>query len=70
MKTKQEQKKQIQSLIRNIDSRITDLMTLKGGWIMSNKMFRLILKEHPQLSNELDILNNRKFNLERKLWKL
>lgn len=70
MKTKQEQKKQIQLLIRNIDSRITDLMTLKGGWIMSNKMFRLMLQEHPQLSNEFDILNNRKFNLERKLWEL
>jgi hypothetical protein len=70
MKTKWEQKEQVQKLIAKINDRICDLKTLKGGWIMTNKVFRIMLQEHPQLSNELDILENRKESLKRLLWKL
>ena len=71
MKTKWEQKEQIQKLIRQINWRITTLQTLKGGtFIMTNKLFRLMLDEHPELRDELDILEGRKNTLERLLWKL
>ena len=70
MKTKWQQKEQIQKLIRTIKGRIVDLRVLKGGWIMTNKVFRIMLKEHPQLKEELDILRNRKESLQRLLWKL
>lgn len=71
MKTKWEQKEQIQKLIRQINWRITTLQTLKGGtFIMTNKVFRLMLDEHPELRDELDILQGRKNTLERLLWKL
>ena len=71
MKTKWEQKEQIQKLIRQINWRITTLQTLKGGtFIMTNKVFRLMLDEHPELRDELDILEGRKNTLERLLWKL
>jgi hypothetical protein len=71
MKTKWEQKEQIQKLIRQINWRITTLQTLKGGtFIMTNKVFRLMLDEHPELRDELDILQGRKNTLECLLWKL
>tara|TARA_R100001440_G_scaffold57335_1_gene77180 strand:- start:439 stop:657 length:219 start_codon:yes stop_codon:yes gene_type:complete len=71
MKTKWEQKEQIQKLIRQINWRITTLQTLKGGtFIMTKKVFRLMLNEHPELRDELDILEGRKNTLERLLWKL
>jgi hypothetical protein len=70
MKTKWEQKEQIQKLISKINDRICDLQTLKGGWIMTNKVFRIMLQEHSQLSDEFDILKNRKESLKRLLWKL
>jgi hypothetical protein len=71
MKTKWEQKEQIQKLIRQINWRITTLQTLKGGtFIMTNKVFRLMLDEHPELRDELDILQGRKNTLESLLWKL
>lgn len=71
MKTKWKQKEQIQKLIRQINWRITTLQTLKGGtFIMTNKVFRLMLDEHPELRDELDILQGRKNTLESLLWKL
>lgn len=70
MKTKWEQKEQVQKLIAKINDRIFDLQTLKGGWIMTNKVFRIMLQEHPELSDEFDILKNRKESLKRLLWKL
>ena len=70
MKTKWQQKEQIQRLIRKINWRIITLQTLKGGFIMTNKVFRLMLDEHTQLRDEWDILQGRKFKLERLLWKL
>ena len=70
MKTKWEQKEQIQKLIRKINDRIVNLQVLKGGWIMTNKVFCIMLKEHPQLNDEFDILCNRKESLQRLLWKL
>ena len=71
MKTKWQQKEQIQKLIRQINWRITTLQTLKGGTlIMTNKVFRLMLNEHPELRDEWDILQGRKNTLERLLWKL
>ena len=74
IKTKWEQKEQIQKLIRIINDRITDLQVLKrnenGGLIMSNKVLRIMLSEHPQLQEEWDILHGRKDRLKRLLWKL
>ena len=71
MKNKWKQKEQIQKLIRQINWRITTLQTLKGGtFIMTNKVFRLMLDEHPELRDELDILQGRKNTLESLLWKL
>ena len=71
MKTKWQQKEQIKKLIGNINWRITTLQTLKGGTlIMTNKVFRFMMKEHPELREEFDILQERKFKLERLLWKL
>ena len=69
-KTKWEQKEQIQKLIRIINDRITDIKVLKGGWIMTDKVLRLVFKEHPQLQEEWDILHWRKDKLKRLLWKL
>ena len=68
--TKWEQKKQIQKLIRIIDARITDIKVLQGGWIMTNKVLRLVFKEHPQIEEKWDMLHWRKDKLERLLWKL
>ena len=71
MKTKWQQKEQIQKLIRQINWRITTLQTLKGGTlIMTNKVFRLMLDEHPELRDEWDILQCRKNTRKRLLWKL
>ena len=69
-KTKWEQKEQIQKLIRIINDIITDIKVLKGGWIMTDKVLRLVFKEHPQLQEEWDILHWRKDKLKRLLWKL
>ena len=70
MKTKWQQKEQIQKIIRKINHRITDIQVLKGGWIMTRKVLIIMLKEHPQLNKEWDILHNRKEKLSRLLWKL
>lgn len=65
---KQEQK--ARKLLNLVNDRIVNLQVLKGGWIMTNKAFRVVLSEHPQLKKELDILQGRKFKLERKLWEV
>jgi len=69
-KTKWEQKKQIQKLIRIINDRIINIRVLKGGLIMNDKVLRLVFKEHPQLQQEWDMLHNRRDSLKRLLWKL
>jgi hypothetical protein len=69
-KTKWEQKDQIKKLIRTINDRIVNIKVLKGGWIMTDKVLRLVFKEHPQLQDEWDILHLRKDKLKRLLWKL
>ena len=69
-KTKLEQKEQIQKLIRIINARITDIKVLQGGWIMTDKVLRLVFKEHPQIEEKWDMLHSRKDKLERLLWKL
>tara|TARA_R110000751_G_scaffold192_2_gene1002 strand:+ start:576 stop:830 length:255 start_codon:yes stop_codon:yes gene_type:complete len=65
-----EQKTRIKKLIGVINQRITDIKVLKGGWIMTNKVLRCVLKEHPQLRDEWDTLHARKDILKRLLWKL
>ena len=70
IKTKWEQKEQIQNIIRTIDDRITKIQVLKGGWIMTGVVLRTVLKEHPQLQQEWDMLHIRKSKLRRLLWKL
>jgi len=70
MKNKWEQKEQVQRLIGMINDRITDLQVLKGGWIMDRKVLILMLKKHPQIKHEWDILHKRKECLKRLLWKL
>jgi len=69
-KTKWEQKDQIQKLIRVINSRITNIKILKGGFIMTDKVLLLVFKEHKQLKKEWDNLHDRKDKLKRLLWKL
>ncbi len=69
-KTKWQQKDQIKKLIRTINDRIVNIKVLKGGWIMTDKVLRLVFKEHPQLQDEWDILHFRKDKLKRLLWKL
>lgn len=69
-KTKWEQKDQIKKLIRTINDRIINIKVLKGGWIMTDKVLRLVFKEHPQLQDEWDILHFRKDKLKRLLWEL
>ena len=54
---------------RAIESRITDLQILKGGWIMTNKTFRIMLDEHPQLKLEFEILSSRKECIRRFIYK-
>lgn len=69
-KTKWEQKDQIKKLIRTINDRIVNIKVLKGGFIMTDKVLRLVFKEHPQLQDEWDMLHFRKNKLKRLLWKL
>jgi len=69
-KTKWEQKDQIKKLIRTINDRIVNIKVLKGGFIMTDKVLRLVFKEHPQLQDEWDMLHFRKDKLKRLLWKL
>ena len=65
-----EKKFQIQFIIQKIENRIIELMTIKGGFILPNHLFRKILNEFPELGIELEILQNRKFKLQRMLFKL
>ena len=43
-------------IIQKIECRITDLMCLSNGDIMSGSLFRAMLKEHPDMEARLDIL--------------
>lgn len=70
MKTKWEQKEQIQKLIRIINDRLINIQVLKGGLIMTNKVLLIVFKEHPQLKQEWDMLQIRRDKLKRLLWKL
>ena len=63
-------KQRIKNIISLIDDRLIDLQVLKGGIIMHRDVFRLMLKKHPEFKKEWDVLNNRKFNLTRELFKL
>ena len=65
-----EKKQRIKNLIILINNRLLDLQVLKGGIIMHNDVFKLMLIKHPELKKEWDVLNDRKFHLRRKLWKL
>tara|TARA_R100000808_G_scaffold19434_1_gene42157 strand:- start:2688 stop:2906 length:219 start_codon:yes stop_codon:yes gene_type:complete len=65
MKTKLEKIEQVQKLIKIVDDRLCDLKALKGGWIMTNKVFRLVLKEHPEIYKEWNTLHDRKEALKR-----
>jgi len=70
MKTKWQQKEQIQKLIRIINDRLINIQVLKGGLIMTNKALLIVFKEHPQLKQEWDMLQIRRDKLRRLLWKL
>lgn len=50
---------------RKIEDRIFDLQLLKGGFIMTNKTFKTMLKEHPELKREFEILKNRSWCIKR-----
>tara|TARA_R110000851_G_scaffold1761_1_gene6854 strand:- start:423 stop:626 length:204 start_codon:yes stop_codon:yes gene_type:complete len=50
---------------REIEDRIFDLQLLKGGFIMTNKTFKTMLKEHPELKREFEILKNRSWCIKR-----
>jgi len=70
MKSQFEQRDQIHSIISKIDCRITDLQVLKGGFIMERPVLLQMLKHHPELKLEWDVLHQRKEQLRRLLWKL
>jgi len=70
MKTRKEQAKQVRDLLSIIEDRQTDMLCLKGGFIMSSNLFRKVLKEFPQLKKEWDTLKHRQWRLERKLWEV
>jgi hypothetical protein len=70
MKTKWQQKEQIQKLIRIINDRLINIQVLKGGLIMTNKTLLIVFKEHPQLKQEWDMLQIRRDKLRRLLWQL
>jgi len=52
-------------ILAKIEDRLIDLQVLKGGLIMTNDVFRLVLKEHPSIKKEFDILWDRKHKIER-----
>lgn len=56
-------------ILANINDRIVDLQVLKGGWIMTTNAFREVLKEHPEIREEYDILMQRKRAIERLIFK-
>jgi hypothetical protein len=60
----------IKKIISEIDSRMLDIQTLKGGLIMHRNVFRAVLYNHPSLKNEFSNLENRRFALKKALWKL
>ena len=69
MKTNREREEQIRRLIRIVNDRLIDLQVLKGGFIMTNEVFKLVLKEHPHIKKEFEMLHARKFKLQRAFWK-
>ena len=69
-KTNFEKRDQINKLTRIINSRLDDIQTLKGGWIMTNKVLRLVFKEHPQLEEEFEMLQTRRDNLRQAFWNI
>lgn len=60
----------INRLVRIIKDQIIDLRLLGNGELMSNKLFRLALKENSNLSQRLNDLEERKFKLERLFWRI
>ena len=65
-----ETKARINRLIQITKNQIIDLKILSNGELMSNKLFRLALKENSNLSKRLNDLEERKFKLQRLFWKL
>ena len=63
-----EQEEKTRKLLNKVNERLLDIQTLKGGWLMSGKVLRVVLKEFPQLNSEWETLQGRKHRLERKLW--
>lgn len=59
----------INKLIRAIEWEITEMHILFNDTIMSNKMFRLMLRENKNILKRFNQLEDRKFKLNRLHWK-
>jgi antirestriction protein ArdC len=60
---------QIHRILGEINDRILEIQTLKGGWIMTNKVLRTVLQEHEEVQQEWDRLHRRKDFVRKMLWK-
>lgn len=70
MKTNNQKADQCRKILSMIRNRIVDLQVLKGDILMTNKCFRMVLKEHSSIREEFETLESRKFKIERRLWKV
>jgi hypothetical protein len=71
-KTRNEQMQDAQrarKILSSIEWQITELQILPNNEIMSNKLFRMALKESEDLKKRFDIFNKRKHQIERFIWK-
>ena len=58
----------INRLIKLTQEEITNMQVLFNGTIMSNKMFRLMLKENKDIDDRFEQLNDRLLKLNRLHW--
>tara|TARA_R110002020_G_scaffold45092_1_gene129287 strand:- start:235 stop:471 length:237 start_codon:yes stop_codon:yes gene_type:complete len=62
--------KKVRTLLSRTNNSLADMMTLQeGGFIMDNDTLRFMLKNNPHISKRFDDLQDRKFKLERLLWR-
>lgn len=66
---KLKKEKQAYRVLQKINDRILQIQTLKGGWIMTNKVLRTVLQEHEEIKQEWDSLHRKKDFVRRMLWK-
>ena len=55
-------------ILQTIEWRITELQILPNDEIMSGMLFRMMLREHPDMQRRFDILEKRKECIKRFIW--